>query len=59
MHAYSPMVSARSYLVVEDTHMEALPTYPDFGAGPFAAVQAFLGEGGSKILSRTSLAKRF
>ncbi len=46
--AYAPMVSRGSYLVVEDTHMDGVPTDPNFGPGPLAAVQKFLKEGGSK-----------
>lgn len=45
---YSPMVSPGSYLIVEDTHMDGVPTYPDAGLGPFAAVRRFLDEGGSR-----------
>jgi len=44
LHAYAPMVGSASYLVVEDTHMDGVPTQPGFGPGPFAAVQAFLAE---------------
>lgn len=44
---YSPLVSHGSYLIVEDTHMDGVPTAPDFGPGPFAAVQKFLADGGS------------
>jgi len=45
---YSPMVSQGSYLVVEDTHLDGIPTHPEQGPGPYAAVQRFLEEGGSK-----------
>jgi cephalosporin hydroxylase len=48
MKAYGPMVSRGSYLVVEDTHMDGVPTAPDFGPGPMTAVLEFLKEGGSK-----------
>jgi cephalosporin hydroxylase len=48
MKAYSPMVSKGSYLVVEDTHMDGVPTDPNFGPGPMAAVLQFMKEGGSK-----------
>jgi cephalosporin hydroxylase len=48
MRAYAPMVTPGSYLVVEDTHMDGVPTDPNFGPGPLAAVQQYLKEGGSK-----------
>jgi cephalosporin hydroxylase len=48
LHAYAPMVSSRSYLVVEDTHIDGVPTQPDAGPGPLAAVQAFLKEDAGK-----------
>ncbi len=44
LHAYAPMVPRGSYLIVEDTHMDGVPTAPDFGPGPMAAVQQFLSE---------------
>ncbi len=42
LEAYAPMVTSGSYLIVEDTHIDAVPTYPHFGPGPAAAVKAFL-----------------
>jgi cephalosporin hydroxylase len=48
MRAYAPMVAPGSYLVVEDTHMDGVPTDPNFGPGPLAAVLQYLKEGGSK-----------
>jgi cephalosporin hydroxylase len=42
LEAYAPMVTSGSYLIVEDTHMDGVPTYPHFGPGPAAAVKAFL-----------------
>ena len=45
---YAPMVSRGSYLIVEDTHMDGVPTYPSLGPGPMAAVRKFLADGGSK-----------
>lgn len=44
LHAYAPMVSCGSYIVVEDTHMDGVPTYPEHGPGPMAAVKKFLSE---------------
>jgi len=46
LKAYSPFVGHGSYLVVEDTHMDGVPTAPDFGPGPLAAVNKFLEDGG-------------
>jgi cephalosporin hydroxylase len=48
MRAYAPMVNSGSYLVVEDTHMDGVPTDPNFGPGPLSAVLQFMKEGGSK-----------
>jgi cephalosporin hydroxylase len=48
MKMYAPLVNHGSYLVVEDTHMDGVPTQPDFGPGPMAAVRKYLADGGSK-----------
>jgi cephalosporin hydroxylase len=48
LHAYAPLVTTGSYCVVEDTHMDGVPTAPEFGPGPLAAVRKFLEEGGDK-----------
>jgi cephalosporin hydroxylase len=48
IRAYAPMVNRGSYLVVEDTHMDGVPTAPTFGPGPLAAVLQFMKEGGKK-----------
>jgi cephalosporin hydroxylase len=45
LHSYSPMVSRGSYLIVEDTHIDGIPTQPGAGPGPMAAVLEFLGKG--------------
>jgi cephalosporin hydroxylase len=42
LRLYAPMVSAASYIVVEDTHLDGVPTHPEQGAGPTAAVRQFL-----------------
>lgn len=42
LQAYAPVVPVGSYIVVEDTNMDGIPLYPDFGPGPMAAVDDFL-----------------
>ena len=46
--AFAPMVSKGSYLIVEDMHLDGIPTHPEQGPGPTAAVKKFLEEGGNK-----------
>ena len=48
LRMYSPLVTPGSYLLVEDTHLDGVPTHPEQGAGPMAAVRQFLAEGGGK-----------
>jgi cephalosporin hydroxylase len=48
LDAYAPLVSPGSYIVVEDTHLDGVPTDPTFGPGPMAAVRKFLEQGGAK-----------
>ena len=63
LRLYSPMVSRSSYLIVEDTHLDGVPTHPEQGAGPLAAVLEFLAEGGRRDfeldLTRESTAMTF
>ena len=44
LRIYSELVTAGSYLIVEDTHFNGNPILPDWGPGPNEALQAFLAE---------------
>lgn len=48
MKLYGPLVSQGSYLIVEDTHLDGVPTISGYSSGPLAAVERFLETGGNK-----------
>ena len=44
LRAYAPMVPRGSYNIVQDSAMNGHPTAPDYGPGPYEAIEAFLAE---------------
>jgi cephalosporin hydroxylase len=42
LESYGPMVSPGSYLIVQDTDINGHPVFPEYGPGPWEAVDAFL-----------------
>jgi cephalosporin hydroxylase len=44
LHAYVPVMRSGDYLVVEDTCINGHPVRPEFGPGPWEAVDQFLAE---------------
>jgi len=44
LHAYVPLMRSGDYLVVEDTCINGHPVRPEFGPGPWEAVEQFLAE---------------
>jgi cephalosporin hydroxylase len=44
LRAYAPMVPEASYVIVQDSNVNGHPVWPDFGPGPFEAIEEFLAE---------------
>jgi cephalosporin hydroxylase len=42
MQLYSPLVSRGQYLIVEDGCANGHPVYPEFGPGPYEAIEEFM-----------------
>ena len=44
MRMYQHLVQPGGYMIVEDSNINGHPTYPEYGPGPYEAVEAFLAE---------------
>lgn len=53
LRLYQDFIAPGGYLVVEDTNINGHPTYPEFGPGPWEAVDLFLGESPAFYADRT------
>jgi cephalosporin hydroxylase len=42
MEAYAPLVTPGSYMIVQDSAVNGHPLLPDFGPGPWEAIDEFL-----------------
>lgn len=52
MELYSKYVTKDSYLIVEDTNINNHPVFPEFGEGPYEAVEQFIKSNNSFIIDR-------
>lgn len=52
MELYGELVAPGSYMVVEDTNIDAIPVLTDYGAGPMAAVIDYLENGGDRYFEQ-------
>lgn len=58
LHAYAPLVTLGSVLIVEDTDINGHPVLPEYGPGPMEAVREFLAAASDFMLDR-DLERRF
>ena len=45
--------------MVEDTHIDGVPTAPEFGPGPLVAVRKFLEEGGAQRFTQDLIGEAY
>jgi cephalosporin hydroxylase len=53
LRMYQTLVQPGGFLIVEDTNINGHPTYPEFGPGPWEAVECFLSENDAFLVDRS------
>lgn len=53
LRIYALLVTAGSYLIVEDTNINGNPVFPGFGPGPMEALQQFLAENKEFVVDKS------
>ncbi len=53
LRSYSQFVPPGGYIVAEDTNINGHPAYPDFGPGPWEAVEQFIAENNEFHINRS------
>ncbi len=53
MEIYSKFVTKNSYLLVEDSNINGHPVYPEFGPGPYEAIEKFMKSNNDFIIDKS------
>lgn len=59
LHVWAPVMKPGDYLVVEDSNINGHPVRPDFGPGPWEAVQQFMKESPGTFVPDTVRERKF
>lgn len=53
MRIYNKFVTKGSYMIVEDSNVNGHPVYPEFGPGPYEAIEAFMKESDAFVVDKS------